>query len=388
MIDIDFIKECVNHVNTAPVTSDLIELIEDYESMKREVVSAPKPEPKYWADRFGKLVTNTSKIGYPDTYDCYTEPLYVDPVPEAKLIGFNQSLFAELQCIANSVETADGETIDRQNALSHAASVIRSHADDLLKDGPLVPPPEVTIQDNFNGDDRKLVECATALLELDAKGVLVPNGIGGHARAIIEAFVARSKAMQIHSKSTGEGKWFVFDPEGNQETLYDSRELAEKAKTAVYEEYRQYAADQGWHEDTGRVVWGRVYEELEVYNSGEKIEFEGEMVDCYSARWVSHEPVPEFPMQDDSGDHQKELTKAQIDVLGRPNFACSNIARYLIKKGVYKAPEKLRAESEQAIAIDFLIGFLKKYGDDWSKEADKYLASLNDSQSQSEVKPS
>ncbi len=52
--------------------------------------------------------------------------------------------------------------------------------------------PAVAVPDNFNGDDRKLIECATALLELDAKGVLVPHGIGGHARTIIESFVSRA----------------------------------------------------------------------------------------------------------------------------------------------------------------------------------------------------
>jgi hypothetical protein len=73
--------------------------------------------------------------------------LYRAPVP-AMPIGFNQSLFAELNCIANSVEIADGESIDRQNALCHAANVIRSHANELLKDGPLVAQPAMPMQDD------------------------------------------------------------------------------------------------------------------------------------------------------------------------------------------------------------------------------------------------
>ena len=35
-----------------------------------------------------------------------------------------------------------------------------------------------------------LIPSAKALLELDAKGVLVPHGIGGHARDIIAEFIA------------------------------------------------------------------------------------------------------------------------------------------------------------------------------------------------------
>ena len=45
--------------------------------------------------------------------------------------------------------------------------------------------------DEFNGDNAKLIKSAQALLDLDAAGALVPHGIGGHARVIIAAFIAR-----------------------------------------------------------------------------------------------------------------------------------------------------------------------------------------------------
>jgi hypothetical protein len=45
--------------------------------------------------------------------------------------------------------------------------------------------------DTFNGDNKKLASCITALLKLDASGALVPHGIGGHARALLEASAAR-----------------------------------------------------------------------------------------------------------------------------------------------------------------------------------------------------
>lgn len=36
----------------------------------------------------------------------------------------------------------------------------------------------------------QLIASAQALLDLDARGALVPHGIGGHARTIIEGFLA------------------------------------------------------------------------------------------------------------------------------------------------------------------------------------------------------
>lgn len=41
--------------------------------------------------------------------------------------------------------------------------------------------------DTFNGDNDHLRECIKALLAMDADGVLVPHGIGGHARALLTA---------------------------------------------------------------------------------------------------------------------------------------------------------------------------------------------------------
>lgn len=50
------------------------------------------------------------------------------------------------------------------------------------------------ITDSFEGDNAALVRSAKALLDLDAAGALVPHGIGGHARTIIEAFICRIAA--------------------------------------------------------------------------------------------------------------------------------------------------------------------------------------------------
>lgn len=45
--------------------------------------------------------------------------------------------------------------------------------------------------DTFRGDNAALVSSIKALLALDADGALVPHGIGGHARGLLEAAACR-----------------------------------------------------------------------------------------------------------------------------------------------------------------------------------------------------
>lgn len=47
------------------------------------------------------------------------------------------------------------------------------------------------MKDQFNGDNAKLVSAIEALLALDASGSLVPHGVGGHARTMLEAAAVR-----------------------------------------------------------------------------------------------------------------------------------------------------------------------------------------------------
>lgn len=51
--------------------------------------------------------------------------------------------------------------------------------------------------DDFNGDNAKLVESARALISLSDSGSLAPHGIGGHARAILSAFIVRTEAAAL-----------------------------------------------------------------------------------------------------------------------------------------------------------------------------------------------
>jgi hypothetical protein len=61
--------------------------------------------------------------------------------------------------------------------------------------------PAAAAPDGFNGDNAHLIECAKALIELDAKGALIPHGIGGHARQLLQAFIARLPIQALASKA-------------------------------------------------------------------------------------------------------------------------------------------------------------------------------------------
>lgn len=51
--------------------------------------------------------------------------------------------------------------------------------------------------DDFNGDNAKLIESARALISLSDSGSLAHHGIGGHARAILSAFIVRTEAAAL-----------------------------------------------------------------------------------------------------------------------------------------------------------------------------------------------
>lgn len=61
--------------------------------------------------------------------------------------------------------------------------------------------------DDFNGDNAHLIRSAQALLDLDAAGALVPHGIGGHARSIIESFIARLPTTEYVTDHSVDPSW-------------------------------------------------------------------------------------------------------------------------------------------------------------------------------------
>ncbi|ACR15025.1 hypothetical protein BcepIL02_gp32 [Burkholderia phage BcepIL02] len=64
------------------------------------------------------------------------------------------------------------------------------------------------LKDEFSGSNATLLNCIKALLELDAAGVLVPHGVGGHARVMLAAAGARIAALEeklaeLEAENTG-----------------------------------------------------------------------------------------------------------------------------------------------------------------------------------------
>lgn len=93
--------------------------------------------------------------------------------------------------------------------------------------------------DTFDGDDAHLLRCAAALLSLDASGSLVPHGIGGHARGIINALGAR---LAMHKASP------------------QSTEAVERARGAFMEgfysaENSSSSAEFAWENSEARQAW-------------------------------------------------------------------------------------------------------------------------------------
>ena len=70
-----------------------------------------------------------------------------------------------------------------------------------------------------------------------------------------------------------------------------------------------------------------------------------------------------------------QLTETQISILGRPNFVCANIAKILIRGGVYaKGPAKI--EYEQAVFIHWANALYLKLGDEWSEEGERIIKEI------------
>lgn len=74
------------------------------------------------------------------------------------------------------------------------------------------------------------------------------------------------------------------------------------------------------------------------------------------------------------------LSEAQIEIMGKPNFACSPISNFLISYGVYAPkPDKHKAEYEQAVFIHWANVLYELHGDSWRKEASIILDLLRES---------
>lgn len=112
------------------------------------------------------------------------------------------------------------------------APVIRSMKRAPISAGAAQVPSLSEITDEFRGDNDKLVECIGSLLRLDAKGALVPHGIGGHARRLLAASAVRLSAPTAQPTGQAEGEtpfaYYVHFPDADRgELVHDLDELTE-----------------------------------------------------------------------------------------------------------------------------------------------------------------
>lgn len=114
--------------------------------------------------------------------------------------GFNLSgLLARIDVALNGTPApevqAEQEQLDRDLELFGVSVAVKGKrvdpADVVWRMKPADCGQEVKSCDDFRGDDTALVSSAKALLALDEKGAITGGGIGGHARTIIGAFIAR-----------------------------------------------------------------------------------------------------------------------------------------------------------------------------------------------------
>jgi len=71
-------------------------------------------------------------------------------------------------------------------------------------------------------------------------------------------------------------------------------------------------------------------------------------------------------------DEPIKLTEHQIEIFGKPNFACAPIAKLLIAEGLYE-DKVSKVEYEQAVFIHWASGLLAEHGDKWSVVAGTIL---------------
>jgi hypothetical protein len=77
-------------------------------------------------------------------------------------------------------------------------------------------------------------------------------------------------------------KFFVYDPESGFDTYETSQQAKESAEISI-DLYRDNAGE-GWDEEAEQVCWGEISEGSTMFRTGNKIEFEGKLVDSYDCK--------------------------------------------------------------------------------------------------------
>lgn len=92
-------------------------------------------------------------------------------------------------------------------------------------------------------------------------------------------------------------------------------------------------------------------------------QFDGDN-NCETIRTESLAPAPGSPAL-------PQLTDEMQEILGRPCFACANIAWRLHELGLYKVERK--AEAEQAAAIHWMLSLYLTHGSEWRSIGEQIL---------------
>ena len=110
-------------------------------------------------------------------------PLYTTPQPDRVT---TKESYVELDIHSNPSRTEQQRKLDGSlevgQLLGNGQNQETSHSKTVG---------DVILTDTFRGDDSALIDSIVALVSLDRAGVLVPHGIGGHARSLLESAAIR-----------------------------------------------------------------------------------------------------------------------------------------------------------------------------------------------------
>lgn len=80
-------------------------------------------------------------------------------------------------------------------------------------------------------------------------------------------------------------KYFSYCPESGFDT-FKTEELAKKAADEAIDWFRDNS-NEGWDEVVANVCWGEIKQDANMVPTNQKVELEGEMVDCYDYKLLS-----------------------------------------------------------------------------------------------------
>ena len=160
------------------VRDDNHSMMLELDALRTELKSAR--EPVAW-DCGGSITANS---GYTEWFSRKDHgaavPLYTSPIPAPAAPDDIHELAYELGGTDSGEYHLEPEALDRIIAAAKAA-------------------PSVPDGDDFNGTTPHMIQCIEALVRMNDSGVLIPHGIGGHARTLLLASANRLRQQTAPS---------------------------------------------------------------------------------------------------------------------------------------------------------------------------------------------